>query len=507
MARMRPRIVPVLVAAAALAPRAAFAANVVQVSDVNGLRTAIAEAKAGDEIVLAPGTYAISATISCNASGTAASPIVVRSATPLGAKLEVSATIGFNVTGAHWHFEDLEVKGTCAADDDCEHAFHVVGGASGFVLRRSRLVDFNAQLKVNASGGGAAIPHQGLVEGCELFDTHARQTSKPVTKLNIDTGDDWIVRANVIRDFHRASGTPTYGAFMKGGGKRGLFERNLVICSKDLTTAGTHVGLSFGGGGTAAEFCAPAFDPNVACEVEHEDGVMRNNVIAQCSDVGIYVSRGKNTKLLHNTVVATTGIDFRYATTTGEARGNVLTGAIRNRDGATHVAANNLTGIAVDTFEAMYVAPLVGDLRKKGDLSPLVGKGPMLAAVPDDYCARTRTGAWDLGALQHSLGDCSTVTPPLGTPTSPDGGASSSGGGSDPSDAGDDASRSGSSGTSGAGSSGTSGGSSAQPPSATASDGDGGCGCRAAGGRGPLAAGLCLAAIAAAAVRRRRTGR
>src|SRR5690606_2522753 len=143
-------------------------------------------------------------------------------------------------------------------------------------------------LKVNATAGGAAIPHGGLVEGCEIYDTRARDTGNPVTKLNIDSGDGWIVRANYIHDFHRTSSAPTYGAFMKSGGKNGVFERNLVICSKDVTVPGAvTLGLSFGGGLTAAPFCAPHFDPNTPCTVEHEGGIMRNNVVANCSDVGI----------------------------------------------------------------------------------------------------------------------------------------------------------------------------------------------------------------------------
>ncbi len=40
----------------------------------------------------------------------------------------------------------------------------------------------------------------------------------------------------------------------------------------------------------------------------------------------------------------------------------------------------------------------------------------MLPAVPDDCCARPRAGAWDLGAVQHSLGDCAAVLPPTGQP-------------------------------------------------------------------------------------------
>jgi parallel beta-helix repeat protein len=396
----------------------------VHVSTVAELRAALANAEAGDEIILAAGTYAVSgANLGCAANGTPANPIIVRSATPLAAKLELATTEGFVVTGASWHFVGLDVRGTCATDDACEHAFHVAGAASGFVLRGSRVVDFNAQLKVNASTGGAGIPHRGLVENCELYDTHARATSKPVTKLNIDTGDDWVVRANYIHDFHRTGSSATYGAFMKSGGRNGLFERNLVLCTKDETTEGTHIGLSLGGGGTGAAFCAPAFDPDVPCATEHTGGILRNNVIANCSDVGIYINRGANSKILHNTLIATLGVDFRFSTTSGEARGNVVTGVIRNRDSSTHTAANNLTGVTLATFNALYVSPLTGDLRRKGDLSALLGKAPALADVPNDYCARARTGSWDLGALQHALGDCVTLPPP-GSPS----GAGGSGG-------------------------------------------------------------------------------
>ncbi|HEY6556553.1 MAG TPA: MYXO-CTERM sorting domain-containing protein [Polyangiaceae bacterium] len=450
---------------------AAIAAPV-NVSNATQLRAAIADAGAGDEIILAPGTYAISgANLSCAANGTPTSPIIVRSATPLAAKLELATSEGFLVTGANWQFVGLDIKGTCGTDDACDHAFHVAGAATGFVLRGSRVVDFNAQLKVNASTGGAGIPHRGLVENSELYDTHARNTAKPVTKLNIDTGDDWVVRANYIHDFHKASGDPSYGAFMKSGGRNGLFERNLVLCTKDDTTAGTHIGLSFGGGGTGAAFCAPAFDPGGQCATEHYDGIMRNNVIANCSDVGIYINRGANSRILHNTLIATAGIDFRFLTTSGEARGNVVSGVIRNRDSASHTAANNLTGVTLATFQAMYLAPLTGDLRRKGDLSTLIGQGPALTNVPNDYCARTRTGAWDLGALQHALGDCVTVPPP-GAPgsggaggTAGAGGAAGTGGtagtGGRGGSAGAGAGGAGTGGSGGSGTAGASGGSSA----------------------------------------------
>jgi parallel beta-helix repeat protein len=225
----------------------------------------------------------------------------------------------------------------------------------------------------------------------------------------MDSGDDWIVRGNFIHDLQKGQGDGvSYAAFMKSGGNRGLFERNLVICAKDFS-GGTRIGLSFGGGGTGNQYCQPAFDPNVPCDPEHTGGTMRNNVIVNCSDVGIYLNKSKDTHLLYNTLISTAGIDFRYASSTGEARGNVLSGNIRNREGGSHSASDNLTGVT--TFDAMYMAPLQGDLRKKGDLSALLDKGPKL--VEGDYCGRTRTGdRHDLGALEHSLGECNTTTPP-----------------------------------------------------------------------------------------------
>lgn len=459
----------------------------VNVTNTTELTTAIGMAKAGDTIILANGTYKIASKVSCSASGTESSRIVVKAATPLAAKIEFDTLEGFAVTGAFWTFEGLDIKGVCAVDSNCEHAFHVSGAAQGFVMRNNRVYDFNAQLKVNAGniGGTWVMPHNGLIEGNELFDTDARNTSNPTTKLNIDTGDNWVVRANIIRDFHKGAGdNVSYGAFMKSGGKGGVFERNLVMCSRD-TTGGTRIGLSFGGGGTAPQYCAPAFDAGTPCSVEHDGGTMRNNIIANCSDVGIYLNRSKNTKILHNTLVGTNGVDFRFATTSGEARANVLTSKIRTRDGGTFTGTDNLMDIPTTEFAAMYLDPLKGDLRKKGDLAKLIDKATA-TSVTDDYCARTRTGTHDLGALEHSLGDCVTTKPTIGgtTPTDPDAGVTDSG--TPATDSGTPAP------VDDAGNPITDGGTAATP----GSEDEGGCGCRTQNGSDRGAALLALAAAA-----------
>ncbi|MCU0657469.1 MAG: glycosyltransferase, partial [Polyangiaceae bacterium] len=216
--RSLPRL---LLASSLLFPSAAHAAPV-QVSSTEALIAAIQGAKAGDEIILADGAYAISQNISCSADGTAEAPIVVRAATPLGAALSFDAVEGFKVLGKHWRFEGLSIRGVCASDSDCEHAFHVIGDADHFQMVGCQVRDFNAQLKANAAPDGNGVwraPDQGLVEGCDLGDDQPRQTSNPVTKLNIDTGDDWVVRGNFIHDFRKDGGNEiSYGAAPKDGG-------------------------------------------------------------------------------------------------------------------------------------------------------------------------------------------------------------------------------------------------------------------------------------------------
>ncbi|WP_404364174.1 chondroitinase-B domain-containing protein [Corallococcus coralloides] len=406
-------------------------AAVKSITTVAELQTALSSAKAGDELVLEDGTYTVNANLNCAAEGTQAAPIIVRAKNRHAAVVRFNAQEGFKVSGRYWTFDGLTVEGICSTDQACEHAFHVTGHAENFVLRNSRVRDFNAQLKVNATKNGSGVwemPHRGLIENNEIYDTHARATSTPVTKLNIDTGDDWVVRDNELHDFSKQGGI-SYGAFMKSGGKRGLFERNRVLCVKDQSAGDTRIGLSFGGGGTGNEFCAPAFDPQVPCSPEHTDGVIRNNIVANCSDVAVYLNKAANTRVLFNTFVGTTGVDYRYAASTGEAVGNVLTGVIRNRDSATGTQGNNRSGVATSTFASWYVAPLKGDLTLKGDVSSLIGAAPRNALAPEDFCARPRPASATLGALEHSLGDCPANTG--GTPDAGTGGATDAGTGVD----------------------------------------------------------------------------
>jgi parallel beta-helix repeat protein len=136
---------------------------------------------------------------------------------------------------------------------------------------------------------------------------------------------------------------------------------------------------------------------------------MRNNIIANCGDVGIYINASPDTKLLYNTLIRTRGIDFRFPSSSGEVKGNLMASDIRSRDGGTFTDGGNMTRMRSGDLEDLYRDPDAGDLRLKGPPTLVAGKGGADPRVTDDFCGRKRGGKLDMGALQSSLGDCPTL--------------------------------------------------------------------------------------------------
>ncbi|WP_386066601.1 right-handed parallel beta-helix repeat-containing protein [Tahibacter sp. UC22_41] len=383
----------------------AMAARVVPVSDVAALRAALQAAAPGDDIVLAAGTYVVDSNLNCAANGTSAAPIRVRAAVPRSVILRFGSSggivEGFRVSGAWWQLDGLDIEGACAVDGNCEHAVHVFGDAEHLLLRDNVLRDFNAQLKGNgvAQGGVYVYPDDVIVEYNRFYDTRARNTGNPVTKLDVVGGRRWIVRGNTFSDYQKLAGDGvSYAAFLKGNSRDGVFERNLVRCSQAFS-GGVRLGLSFGGGGTSPD----AICEDGSCTPEHQGGIMRNNIVMSCNDVGIYLNKAANTRLQHNTLYATSGIDVRYAASTAEVRNNLLGGAIRLRDGGTSTNAGNLTGVTAINFAAWFQAPDAADFRLR-DGAAFVGLGVAAPQTVDDFCANRRSdGAPDIGALEYDL--------------------------------------------------------------------------------------------------------
>ena len=303
------------------------------------------QARAGEVITLLPGRYHFEHTITINQTGSAAARITVRAVRPDKVFLDFQMGEGFKVSAPYWTFENLHIGGVCTPQTDCEHAFHIVGKAAWFIARNNTIVDFNAHFKIN--GEDRHFPDNGLIDGNTLTNTRIRQTDNPVTLVDLVAASHWRISHNLITDFIKADGNQvSYGAFVKGGGSDNRIEQNIVLCEYLIhSPRGQRVGLSLGGGGTGPQYCR-----DERCITEQDNSMIQSNLIASCSDDGIYLNRAATSKIFHNTLIDTGGISVRFAESTADIRGNLVDGLIRTRNGGLMRATENLTTSATRLY-------------------------------------------------------------------------------------------------------------------------------------------------------------
>lgn len=321
------------------------------VYDTQQLEQAFRTVSAGDEIVLFPGEYKVYR-LDTRSGGTPDQPIRMRAMAPGLAIIRARGVEAISVHHPYWIFENLAITGT----PNTEHAFHIVGGAKHVIVRNTVITDFHAHIKVNGENG--IFPDFGLLENNDFLNTSIRQTSVPVTDIDIVGGEGWIVRGNYISEFEKGLGNQTsYGAFLKGNSSNGIMERNLVICSKHPAN-GIMIGLSFGGGGTSVQACA-----NQDCTYEHSHGIIRNNIIINCSDVGIYLNKSYDILIEHNTLLLTSGIDVRFRESSVSVNHNIISGSIRSREGGEIIESDS--NMTLGTVLGMYLPSVARKLKHR----------------------------------------------------------------------------------------------------------------------------------------------
>lgn len=356
------------------------------VASPEALANAVSTAEAGAVIEIMPGKYAVSSTLVTGHGGTPGRAITLRAASPGSVTLTVSVEQGIVVNQPYWVFENLNWRGACASEDDCEHAFHVVGAARGTVVRNNRIENFNAPVKIN--GEQSQWPDGGLLQFNTILNPATRQVGRPVSLIDLVGASRWQVLDNRVERFAKLGGNGiSYGIFMKGGGTNGRIERNLVVCTpQDLSQPGLRVGISFGDGGTGASFCR-----SPGCRTEHTEGVIANNVVAHCNDAGIDVYKSDRIVIAHNTLVNTRGIVVRDEPAEAEIVGNLLEGVIRERRGGRLREADNRVE---SSLENVLVAPDSLDLRWR-ELPQSLPRPPR---VTRDFCGQLRPLANPPGA-------------------------------------------------------------------------------------------------------------
>ena len=367
------------------------------VGSVSELAEAMEQAEPGAVLELAPGNYRLDHALFTGHAGEPERPITLRAARPEATLITVATVQAFVVNRPYWVFENLHLRGVCPDDSDCEHAFHVVGAARGTVIRNSLVEDFNAPIKIN--GEDERWPDDGLLQFNTLSNTAPRRTGNPVTMVDLVAANGWRFVDNRVENFVKAGGNGlSYGMFMKGAGAHGRIERNLVVCTtRGISQPGLRVGLSMGGGGTGASFCR-----DQRCQAEHSDGVIANNVVAHCNDVGIDVNRSVRILVAHNTLVNTLGMLVRGRPADMDALDNLVEGGIHTRDGAQVRLKDNLVQSRLDD---VLLRPDALDLRWL-ELPTTLQRS---ALVRDDFCGRQRPRASPPGATVAAT--CVTQSP------------------------------------------------------------------------------------------------
>lgn len=315
----------------------------ITVNNAQTLIQAFREAKAGDVILLSPGNYQLkSKSFKLKHSGTASQPIVLTAATFGTATLQMDSVEGLYLDQAYWSISNIIFEGICQSHSKCEHAIHLTGDADNIVIRNNRFINFNAHIKSN--GKNHHFPDHVTISGNDFYNQSARNTKNPVTPIDVVGGNDWLIENNFIADFalqQHGKFTVTYGAFLKGGGERGIINNNVVNCAWKIphqSFLDIRIGLSLGGGGTGG-----AFYQNVGGSFEHSGGIIENNLIINCSnDVGIYLNKAAKSKVNNNILLNTLGIDIRYNSSSATLEKNQYQGRIKARDGAWIRKINNI---------------------------------------------------------------------------------------------------------------------------------------------------------------------
>lgn len=371
------------------APTSARETQTVKVATESELQQAIGRLQSGTTILLAPGVYPLTRTLTINGTF---SDVVLRSAS---GKREDVVIHGRGMTTPspdvpHGIWVGGNVRNITIADltvrDTYEHAIVFNAGTQKPTVSNVHLVDAGAQfIKSNPSptGGVAdAVVEKSLIE----YTTTAR--SDYTNAVDVHTGTDWVIRDNVFRNILGPAGTLAGPAVLVWNRSvNTTTERNsFVNCARAIS-----YGLIEREGGR-----------------DHRGGVIRNNVVFRSStqpgDVGILVADSPDTKVLNNTVFLSgtyaTPIEYRFAGSSNVVIvNNIVDGTIGRRDGATASERNTIERASA----TLFVDATRGDLHLSPDATGAIDRGAALSDVSDDFDGDRRPlgAAPDVGADEY----------------------------------------------------------------------------------------------------------
>jgi hypothetical protein len=380
-------------------PLPAPTGTVINVSTESQLQSAVRNITSGTTIVIAPGTYNLTATLYVNK---AVSDIGIR-----GASNDPAAVVlvgkGMNTEGGvpHGIWTGNGVNRVLIANLTIRavyyHPIALNPGTETPRIYNVRLIDAGEQfIKASSSANGGT--DNGVVE-YSTFEYSSTAKSDYTNAIDVHQGQNWIIRHNLFKNIRAPQGQLAGPAIlMWNTAANTVVDGNVFInCQREIA-----LGLI-------------QRTPN-----DHSGGVVRNNFIYRAAGLGgdtpIGVFDSPGTQVLHNTVVIngdySSAIEYRWSETTGVVVANNLTDApVRARDGATATLQGNYT----TATSSMFVNPQAGDLHLRAEATSAIDKAGTVSNASMDFDGNSRpSGASpDIGADEY----LSSATTPPAPPT------------------------------------------------------------------------------------------
>ncbi len=352
------------------APQLPTPGDSIRVSNDQELRWAIGNIVDNTTIVIAPGTYNLTTTISITADN-----VTIRGErndcnsvqlvgpgmrnqdygdVQHGIWISASNTLIANLTISEVFFQSIAIDGNAQSP----HIYNV------------RMINPGTQfVKVNPIAFADGV-NNGIVEYSVMAFTNGTPTidrnnggSGYTNGVDIHAGANWRISNNRFSNFHTPDTADNLvnPAVLVWNGASGTITENNIFVDVDRAIAYGLINRPY----------------------DHHGGIIRNNMIVQTPglfsaarranfDASIIVWGSPHTQVLHNTILnngnAPNAIDLRWDTSDSEVTNNLTDAPIRHRDRSFFLSSNNLTNARADWF----VDPPSGNLRLAfGTTAPL----------------------------------------------------------------------------------------------------------------------------------------
>lgn len=345
---------------------------VVQVSSEPELQNAVAALTSDTTIVLAPGTYKLTASLSIK--GTLTNVGITGATNNPNDVVLVGTGMSNSNYGAVPHGVTVagNVRGITIANltirDVFNHAIALEAGTEQPRINNLRLIDAGRQfVKAYPDGQGGGVD-EGVFEQSVVEYTHGSRDAD-TGALHVAGGTRWIIRGNRFQNIKAPAGQLAGPALLLFQGSRdSIVERNTFVnCQQEIA-----LGL---------EDRTPH---------DHTGGVVRNNFIvrdfATNGSAAIQVVDSPGTQVLHNTILSnassTSLIEYRLRDTTGGVvRNNLLDGGISVRQGAKSATTDNYLRAA----PGMFADAVTGNLHLVSTATEVMDQASALAEAPGDF--------------------------------------------------------------------------------------------------------------------------